>query len=1035
MAPFDSPSIVLSGFRERAEALHVQGDRLYVGTATGNLHVYSIDDSTSEGEAIASLVETKKSLTRRSIEQLGFIKDINSLIVLSEGLPTLFPIPNFAPPTPLAKAKGALSFAVHSSVQDIMPEAGPQSGDGQFAKAIPTMVTQVIIGCRRKVVIYTWRDGETQEVQEAVLPHSPRAIVFLDNDNVCFAYSPTEYAVFSIAKLTTVEVTTPVTASTSMGTFSGLTGYMTLGLGAKAKPGLIRLNDTEALIVKDNQGFIVGAEGKQTRTNTIDWPSPPEEIAFVSPYIFSILPPGTVPVSVAGSTHMSASATQPSTFPSHVVQIRSSISNLPPQTIPFPFGTAISISPPATATAHCTMRLMTSLPSAKSPLYVVTTPTDRTVAATEGTSIWRIGMKPWGDQLDELVQSGLYSDALSLLDSIDSAVLSDKDERRTPIRALHAVSQFSLGKYDDAINTFLELDLNPAKVVALYPESVSGRLSVPRDSWIPLYGGPATQPEDTTSTSSSDTSKEGKDPIREKLVRNALERSPSPVGSVRQRTKTSFAALLPSGPKDDDAASISSRKGRKPNDDFHRSVETLLRYLTDRRPKVAGALAVVHITPAQSHQIAFLSETSTEDLFALPNLPLSSLTPEQLLRFAQIIDTALFKSYLLTRPTLLGPLCRVSNWCEVSEVEEELRAREKHAELIYLYNGKKMHSKALNLLRQLNENEPDIRDRLQPSISYLQKLGPEHLEQIFESSRWVFGQDRDMAFEIFTSEDVELPRSPVADYLERIDPQLCARFLEYLIDEKGEESQVFHDRLVELYLSMTLTAQKRKDKKIRSIIYAKLLEFINTTHHFSIDRLYGLLSSEDLFEARAILLGRMGKHQHALELYVYKLQDYSKAEEYCKRVYQPGTETSNVFLILLRIYLRPTVKTSSNLLQPALDLISRHSPRLDSVETLQLLPPLVTTQDVQTFLLETLRAPIFDTHVVREIHKARAESVARKLMLLETRRVKVTDSRICPQCHKRIGNSVIAVHAPRGEVTHYQCREAFALKLTELRVR
>lgn len=111
-------------------------------------------------------------------------------------------------------------------------------------------------------------------------------------------------------------------------------------------------------------------------------------------------------------------------------------------------------------------------------------------------------------------------------------------------------------------------------------------------------------------------------------------------------------------------------------DDLPRSVETLLRYLTDRRPRVARALEAVGITPEnQSHEIAFLSDTSVEDLFALPNAPLSALTPEQLLRFAQIVDTALFKSYLLIRPGLLGSLCRVSNWCEVSEVEEELLAR------------------------------------------------------------------------------------------------------------------------------------------------------------------------------------------------------------------------------------------------------------------------------------------------------------------------------------------------------------------------
>lgn len=41
-----------------------------------------------------------------------------------------------------------------------------------------------------------------------------------------------------------------------------------------------------------------------------------------------------------------------------------------------------------------------------------------------------------------------------------------------------------------------------------------------------------------------------------------------------------------------------------------------------------------------------------------------------------------------------------------------------------------------------------MRDKLGPSISYLQKLGPEYLDQIFESARWVFEQDREMAFEV-----------------------------------------------------------------------------------------------------------------------------------------------------------------------------------------------------------------------------------------------------------------------------------------------
>lgn len=34
-----------------------------------------------------------------------------------------------------------------------------------------------------------------------------------------------------------------------------------------------------------------------------------------------------------------------------------------------------------------------------------------------------------------------------------------------------------------------------------------------------------------------------------------------------------------------------------------------------------------------------------------------------------------------------------------------------------------------------------------------------------------------------------------------------------------------------------------------------------------------------MFEVRAILLGRMGKHQAALEIYVYRLNNFAKAEE------------------------------------------------------------------------------------------------------------------------------------------------------------
>lgn len=111
-------------------------------------------------------------------------------------------------------------------------------------------------------------------------------------------------------------------------------------------------------------------------------------------------------------------------------------------------------------------------------------------------------------------------------------------------------------------------------------------------------------------------------------------------------------------------------------------------------------------------------------------------------------------------------------------------------------------------------------------------------------------------------------------------------------------------------------------------------------------------------------------------------------------MFQPGSETQNIFLTLLRIYLRPLVKTADDLLRPALELIERHGPRLDPEETLQLLPPLVSARDVRIFLIGALRVPRFDARVVREVALARKDQVARKLMYLEANRVKITDSRM-----------------------------------------
>lgn len=145
------------------------------------------------------------------------------------------------------------------------------------------------------------------------------------------------------------------------------------------------------------------------------------------------------------------------------------------------------------------------------------------------------------------------------------------------------MDHFRQAKYDQAIDAFLDLDINPAKVVALYPESVAGRLSVSQDEWIPLYGGPKPKQPEPPSTPPTTQGEDAQKPELEGGP--ASMNSPSPLrgtppqGSIRGVLKTGLEGLVFAG-KDDDTASIRSvRRPPKPGTCVSRSpLKSLLRF-------------------------------------------------------------------------------------------------------------------------------------------------------------------------------------------------------------------------------------------------------------------------------------------------------------------------------------------------------------------------------------------------------------------------------------------------------------------------
>jgi hypothetical protein len=89
---------------------------------------------------------------------------------------------------------------------------------------------------------------------------------------------------------------------------------------------------------------------------------------------------------------------------------------------------------------------------------------------------------------------------------------------------------------------------------------------------------------------------------------------------------------------------------------------------------------------------------------------------------------------------------------------------------------------------------------------------------------------------------------------------------------------------------------------------------------------------DTLYQERAILLSRLGRHDQALHIYVRKLRNWSLAEKYCDRIWRniqyDDDVKGKVYELLLRTYLMPDGGTESVLLEPAFQLLSRYGERI-----------------------------------------------------------------------------------------------------------
>ncbi|KAL9957718.1 hypothetical protein ACROYT_G034654 [Oculina patagonica] len=462
----------------------------------------------------------------------------------------------------------------------------------------------------------------------------------------------------------------------------------------------------------------------------------------------------------------------------------------------------------------------------------------------------------------------------------------------------------------------------------------------------------------------------------------------------------------------------------------------LVEYLTQKRNELIKSIDKVEGIHKGRGKTDPTEEPSKADIKAQKNI----------MHRRQIIDTTLLKCYLQTNDALVAPLLRLKeNNCHVEECERVLMKNKKYNELVILYQTKGLHKKALDLLLRQAQKSSGLLKGHQRTVQYLQHLGHEHLKLIFDFSVWVLKAHPDDGLKIFTEDlpEVEgLPRDKVLAHIEQSAKQLTIRYLEHIIFIWNESKPDFHNKLINCYRERVQVLMKEyldslpegdepfppgSEPGELGELRGRLLFLLETSKYYQAQHLLTHFP-ESFYHERALLLGRVGRHEEALAIYIHVLHDAKLAEEYCQRNYSEGREGSkDVYVSLLRMYLEPQKIGDKEQMKPniavALNVLQEHRQKISTAKALELLPSSIEVREVYTFLLNVLEdkeKKRKNCQVLKSLLFAEHLQVQEQRMHYQAHKIILTDERACRVCHKKIGNSAFAYY-PTGEILHYYC--------------
>ncbi|KAL4211163.1 vacuolar sorting protein 39 domain 2-domain-containing protein [Rhizopus microsporus] len=1001
----------------RIDSVGAWDNDLYCGTSEGTVLHYSLqDNNTSAEKTLTTRLERTINLGygKKSVERILLIPQVSKAIVLCDSTLLFFSLPFFDPISAsfIPPIKGVTCFS-----HDIAEE-GRIGEDG---------TVELIVVKRRALQIY--KVGESMYLKRE-LPLTEGAITLTRYGRILCLADHQNYKLINLQQSSvTMLIPTPQVPAT--------TPTLLLGSQLIPKPLMAVVRKDEFLVVSGGSGagsqtigIFVNPNGDAIR-GTLQWPSYPKSLCVEFPYVAALLSNHTIEIhNILDQNLLQRIPLDPAMEPRGMA-----------------FGHGIKVWMDALATSLKRSPWKQELTDSELQVQLqreiikYSTITARILLYGKDSVLAQV-TTPLTIQVDGLLERNLVEEAMQLAEQAKNT-MSEDDQGTVYAERLKSELNYTFQKsgllllketlFDDAFTLLSKGDIDPRVVIQLFDDLML-------DSW--LHSPP---------------------PI---LLFENVQRLIEDLGDLKKIVNGSLGEF-----KEDGSSGAADMRSVL----LENAREALNKYLLTEREK-------------RKHK---LGQNDIE---------------------CEVIDSCLLKIYMSQGDNdSIYQLLQHPNDCNIDECSKILYESKKYYALSVMYESKHMYEKALELWTRIHEGE--LRDDdFKNGLNRVKELLLKDLETadlplpaIMHYAWWLTKQSPRDGVEIFIRSPRARDMDPdeILERLERYDNQVVRSYLEYLVNNLKSENPDYCTRLACSYIKDIRDEIKQNDglgllkelvddfkrdinpyptdkdddlshstflgylstqkTQLRLVqLRLVLIRFLQRSNIYSPEIVMNALSEAGPLDIeKAIVFGKMNKHQESLDILINELYDFVGAETYCvtnghSAGIIPSTtvpvrssslsekplpsveyvssdqmiERSELFMMLFNAYI--SIKDSNLMIARTMHLLNTQGLYLNIIEVLKSIPDDWSIDSLQEFLTSSLRQSTDkcnESQVILGLTRGENLMVNSDLIRLyeEIGPIVIDYQSTCLKCHKLIGDSIFIKENENDQVLHLHCAKLLGL--------